>query len=549
MTKPYKLKIEDMYKIASQRGGKCLSQEYLGVLTKLRWQCNKGHVWDANPHDIQRGTWCPICAGTIKLTIEEMHRIAKERSGKCLSKKYVNAQTKLKWQCKEGHIWEATPNSIKVGSWCPYCAGYYQTIKDMQQLAKDQRGKCLSKKYNNAITKLKWQCAERHVFLMSPSSVKSGTWCPVCGRKKLANSLRLTIEDMQEIAEKRKGKCLSNTYVDANTKLLWQCRNGHTWEATPGHVKNGTWCPICGGTVKLTIEEMQNIANKHGGKCLSKKYIDANTKLQWQCSEGHIWEAIPNSIRLGTWCPYCVGRHQTIKDMQQLAEDRGGKCLSKEYATTSKKLKWQCSEGHVWDATPNGIKSGHWCPICSSRLNEKICRRYFELIFNKHFPKKRHPWLNNLELDGYCKDLQLAFEYQGLQHYKKIFPHQNLKKQRQRDRSKKLLCKKHNVTLIIIPYNIKPPNIQKYIIQQCKIKKVNLPKKISLIDPDFLNIYTPGYLDELREIAKERSGKCLSNSYLGSDMKLKWQCSEGHIFQMRPANVKIGNWCPKCTEK
>ena len=57
---------------------------------------------------------------------------------------------------------------------------------------------------------------------------------------------KLTIEEMRELAESRGGKCLSEKYVNACTKLHWQCAKGHEWEATPGNVKNAhTWCPVC----------------------------------------------------------------------------------------------------------------------------------------------------------------------------------------------------------------------------------------------------------------------------------------------------------------
>ena len=53
-----------------------------------------------------------------------MREIATQRGGKCLSDKYRNIDTKLKWECKNGHIWEATPNNVKNNnSWCPKCAG------------------------------------------------------------------------------------------------------------------------------------------------------------------------------------------------------------------------------------------------------------------------------------------------------------------------------------------------------------------------------------------------------------------------------------------
>ena len=54
-------------------------------------------------------------------TIENMRELAKLRQGKCLSEKYTNSFIKLKFECKEKHIWKTTPCSIKSGHWCPKC--------------------------------------------------------------------------------------------------------------------------------------------------------------------------------------------------------------------------------------------------------------------------------------------------------------------------------------------------------------------------------------------------------------------------------------------
>ena len=34
---------------------------------------------------------------------------------------------------------------------------------------------------------------------------------------------------------------------------------------------------------------MQELAKARGGKYLSDRYIDAKTKMKWQCKEGHVW--------------------------------------------------------------------------------------------------------------------------------------------------------------------------------------------------------------------------------------------------------------------
>ena len=65
----------------------------------------------------------------------------------------------------------------------------------------------------------------------------------------LENSVmkKFTIENAKSEAEQRGGKCLSKQFVSARTKLLWECSEGHQWETTLSHVRNNNnWCPVCG---------------------------------------------------------------------------------------------------------------------------------------------------------------------------------------------------------------------------------------------------------------------------------------------------------------
>ncbi|MBD3163575.1 hypothetical protein GF323_00045 [Candidatus Woesearchaeota archaeon] len=95
-----------MQEIAKQRGGQCLSKQYVNSKTKLKWQCTKGHIWKATPAKIKQGQWCPICNKPKKLTLSIFQKIAKEKGEKCLSTEYKNNITKLLFQCKEGHRWK-----------------------------------------------------------------------------------------------------------------------------------------------------------------------------------------------------------------------------------------------------------------------------------------------------------------------------------------------------------------------------------------------------------------------------------------------------------
>ncbi len=101
--------------------------------------------------------------------------------------------------------------------------------------------------------------------------------------------------DLNSIANSRGGECLGPSRPDHYyKKYLWRCDKGHTWEAREDSIIGGSWCPICVHiNQKKTIEEMRELAHSHGGECLSPNYINCHTKLRWKCSEKHIFEINP----------------------------------------------------------------------------------------------------------------------------------------------------------------------------------------------------------------------------------------------------------------
>ncbi len=244
--------------------------------------------------------------------LKELQELAKFRGGKLLSEKYINAVTKMEWQCEKGHTWMASPNNIKnntkgregnKGNWCPKCAQRQKyTIEEVIEYAKAKGGECLSEEYTRAQEKLKWRCNKGHEWETSFYNVNvHNSWCPICPKEK-------RFLKVKEIAISKGGKCKSEEYKGAHGKLLWECKDGHKWKASPNSINNGTWCPTCAGQKKVTIEEMKILANSYGGECLSKKYSGAHGLLIWKCKNGHEWKATPNYIKSHKkWCPKCEG--------------------------------------------------------------------------------------------------------------------------------------------------------------------------------------------------------------------------------------------------
>ena len=134
--------------------------------------------------------------------------------------------------------------------------------------------------------------------------------------------------------------------------------------------------------------------------------------------------------------------------------------------------------------TPSShIHQGSSCPSCSNFKSENLCRSILQTITGQQFIKIRPSFLQGLELDGYCEELKIAFEYQGRQHYY-YTPHfhrngiRDLISQNIRDKIKKNICDKTGIRLITIPYRYSFKDIEKitcyiniflekYFIEKC----------------------------------------------------------------------------------
>jgi hypothetical protein len=413
-------------KAIESKGGKLLSDEYVGVFEKMLVECAEGHQWEVNYDGlVNSGSWCPSCGGRPPVTIDAAHKLAKSRGGKCLSDKYVNCESKLRWECEYGHRWRA-----------------------------------------------------------SYGKIRQGRWCPTCGRRK-----GVSIETAKSIAESRGGKCHTEVYTSSAVPMLWECAEGHQWEADLNSVKNsGTWCQICARKNVAeqlrgyTIDDMRDAAAARGGKCLSDEYVNRGALLSWECERGHRWESGYNNIAAGCWCPTC-GRQSvadqlkgyTIDDMRDIAASRGGRCLSDEYVNASALLSWECGSGHRWKARYRNIANGSWCPTCAreTNINESLFRDAMEEITGAKFPPIRPKWLVNedghrLEIDGFNKRLSMGFEYQGRQHFEYIeFFHgtrDGFEHRLSNDATKKRILEDRGIFMLYPTYELPKDEFEVYIM-------------------------------------------------------------------------------------
>jgi hypothetical protein len=351
-----------------------------------------------------------------KTSINEIKNFAKLKGGYLLSKNYVNNKQKLLWKCSCGNEWQTSWVDIRYrNSWCPACSSIIRvnklrkyTFNDLYEIVKEKSGILLSKKYINYDTKLKIKCSDNHIFYLTTRQIETNNWCPECNRKTVSNQLK-------NILKNKNGKLIKGKIINHKSEVIIKCENNHTWKTKIHNIiYNENWCPHCSNCAKLTIEEMQKIANGRNGKCLSETYVNSKTNLLWECEKGHRWTAEPNRIKI----------------------------------------------------------QKSWCPICKESLGERIVSKYLqqnEIIFEK---EKRFNNCRNhrkLSFDFYLPERNILIEYDGEQHFKPINFHecsneesiQNFNNLILKDAIKNKYCTDNNIQLIRIPYTTN--NIEEFL--------------------------------------------------------------------------------------
>lgn len=355
-------------KAALRRGGKCLAFSHTNAKGDfLRFQCEHQHVWIASARKIAAGSWCVACAKSER-TWNRLQAIVSERKGTLLTPRseFRGFATQIGLQCERGHSWQVTTDSVLKGQWCRRCHVEERRtpLNELRMYARSRGGELVSDRHPDKGSKYTWRCAEGHLWEAdSKIATRAFQWCRKCSFEKQ----KYTMEEMRALADKHGGQCLSNTYLGVSNKLRWRCKEGHQWENTPALTMEGYWCKLCESPRVYSLERLQALVGKKGGKVLSEEYVDSYTKMEFRCAEGHTWYTNPNAIVAGHWCHTCTNNQRgSIEKMQAIASQFGGKCLSKVYSTNKTKLLWRCKNGHEFWKKPNQVTAaGQWCNDCA----------------------------------------------------------------------------------------------------------------------------------------------------------------------------------------
>jgi len=266
---------------------------------------------------------------------------------------------------------------------------------------------------------------------------------------------KLTYDYVKKYIEREGYQLLSDTYINKRTKLQVKCSKGHVYEVTFSNFKyRGSRCPYCINKAKLKQNYVKTFIEKERYLLLNQ-YINAKTKLLLKCPEGHEYNTLFNTFKRGHRCPYCVGLAKLDYDyVKSYIEDEGYQLLSDTYINCETKLLIRCPEGHDYNVSFHGFSNGSRCPVCnlkSQSKGENELQMFIESLGINIIRNDRTQIINpltnrNLELDVWIPSLNKAIEYNG--EYWHSFPN-SIKN----DQIKSNQCKEKNIDLLIIGEN------------------------------------------------------------------------------------------------
>ena len=128
LAKSAKYNLETLQAYARKRGGKCLTTNWQGSNTKCRFRCGKcGREWGTLAREMmKKKSWCMRC-GLLERSYHNflrMQDIAKAKGGRCLSNQWLGTAHKYRFRCgKCGREWETPASSLLYyGFWCKPCS-------------------------------------------------------------------------------------------------------------------------------------------------------------------------------------------------------------------------------------------------------------------------------------------------------------------------------------------------------------------------------------------------------------------------------------------
>lgn len=341
----------------------------------------------------------------MKLDYEYIKEYIESFGYKLISSEYIKSNIRLDMMCDKGHKCSISWDNFKYGRRCKECASKIKADKfklnyqDVKDYIEKFGCKLLSDDYINNSKKLRIQCS--------------------CG-----NIYEMTFKHFKQYEKYR--KCI-------------KCRNNKS--------------------KKFSYKYVKEFIEKEGYKLISETYVNANEKLLIQCDKNHLYHATFRGFRFGRRCTRCSKSYKpNISEVKSYLKTFGYECLDDEYLNNAQRLNIICDKGHRTTIAFRDFKDGCRCNVCRMSKGERVIEKYLmenkiKYEYNKeYFSDLTGIGGNPLRPDFILPEHKIWIEYDGEFHHRKMYDTDGHEKTKIHDKLKDEYAKKHGWKLIRIPY-------------------------------------------------------------------------------------------------
>jgi hypothetical protein len=311
------------------------------------------------------------------------------------------------------------------------------------------------------------------------------------------------LEKLKQVAANLGWQCLSDKWVGYHARYWFACENGHRFvrSASPLLYREATWVVCASCEADALRDRWLTTVAERGGELLNGPFTGLQSRYRLRCHAGHEWEVQGRKVSEGSWCPACAHEASAqrqrkadgLAQLQAIAKAQGGKCLAKRYTIGRDRYPFECAHGHRWKAEGHEVMRGRWCLPCARSARAEAQTDPDGLLRLQAAARNRN---------GEC----LTSDYRG----------QAAKYRFRCAAGHEWQTSGQNV-------------LNGTWCRRCAVDARRLT------------------IEDMRTLAAQRGGVCLSTEYVDKETKLTWQCHRGHVWQARPASVRNGgHWCPSC---
>jgi hypothetical protein len=147
--------------------------------------------------------------------------------------------------------------------------------------------------------------------------------CTICSGRKVLEGFNDLATTHPELAVEADGWDATTVSAGSNKKMNWKCEFDHKWTSVIANRTAGRGCPVCQN--KLVVPGVNDLRTANPE--LAAELIDgqnenisprSGVRMKWKCTKGHTWTASPHSRASGNGCPYCSG-HKLLQGFNDLA--------------------------------------------------------------------------------------------------------------------------------------------------------------------------------------------------------------------------------------